>query len=53
MRGRDDLAEGMFSCVRLEGKRRLQPIDFSVAVSGSGLWILADELVGESRMSSL
>ena len=33
-------------------KRRLRPIDFSVAVSGFGGGSWGDELVGESRMSS-
>ena len=34
-------------------KRRLRPIGFSFAFSGFGSWTEADELVGESRMSSL
>lgn len=35
------------------GKRRPRPIEFSVAFSGFGSWSWADELVGESRTSSL
>ena len=38
---------------RLRRKRRLWPIDFSIAFSGFGGGTWGDELVGESRMSSL
>ena len=39
--------------IAMSRKRRLRPIGFSFAFSGFGSWTEADELVGESRMSSL